>query len=63
MQVRNNVFFNGPRAAINFNDGFLGGEVPYLRTRLPWEGLKLVLFVKHYNLTQAYKHSDCLLLL
>jgi hypothetical protein len=34
-QVRNNVFFNGPRAAINFNDGFLGGEVRYLRTRLP----------------------------
>lgn len=24
--VSNNVFFNGPRAAVNFNDGFAGGD-------------------------------------
>eukprot|EP00494_Astrolonche_serrata_P030927 UN31195 len=25
--LRNNIFFNGPRAAINFNDGFGGGNI------------------------------------
>lgn len=25
--IENNVFFNGPRAGINFNDGFGGGNV------------------------------------
>ena len=25
--IRNNVFFNGPRAGINFNDGFGGGSL------------------------------------
>merc|ERR1712093_560100 len=26
-RLRHNVFFNGPRAGINFNDGFGGGDV------------------------------------
>ena len=25
--IRDNIFFNGPRAGINFNDGFGGGSV------------------------------------
>merc|ERR1712079_996269 len=25
-EIKNNIFFNGPRAGINFNDGFGGGS-------------------------------------